>query len=43
MSQHDASHRNDDARRRGVRRTAWIVALTAIGVYVGFMLMAVLK
>jgi hypothetical protein len=43
MSQHDASLSNQDARRRGVRRTAWIVALVAVGVYAGFMVMAVVK
>jgi len=43
MSQPAASPRNDDARRRGVRRTVWIVGTTAVAVFVGFMLMAVLK
>jgi hypothetical protein len=43
MSKHDASLRNDDARRRGIRRTALAIALVAVGVYAGFMLMAVLK
>jgi len=35
-------HRNDaDARRRGARRTALWVAVIAVAVYVGFILMGV--
>ena len=33
---------NDPSRRRGVRRTAWAVAIVAVGIYVAFMLSAVL-
>jgi len=34
---------HDEAtRRRGVRRTAWAVAIVAVGVYVAFMLSAVI-
>jgi len=36
-------HRIDaDARRRGVRRTALLVATVAVAVYVGFILLGVL-
>ena len=34
--------RNDPIRRRGARRTAWILGLVAVGVYVAFMLSAVI-
>jgi len=33
---------NEASRRRGVRRTAWAVALVAVGVYVAFMLSAMI-
>lgn len=41
MSQPAAS-KNDATRRRGIRRTAWAVAFVAVGIYVAFMLSAVL-
>ena len=41
MSQPAAS-KDDQARRRGIRRTAWAVALVAVGVYVAFLLSAML-
>ena len=31
-----------ETRRRGIRRTAWAIGLVAVGVYVAFMLSAVL-
>ena len=42
MSKHDASHEISETRRRGLRRTAWVIGLVAVGVYVAFMLSAVL-
>ena len=35
--------RDDAARRRGVVRTAWIVGVIALAVYVGFILSGVLN
>jgi len=32
----------DAARRKGVRRTAWVVGLIAVGIYVAFLLTGVL-
>ena len=32
----------NQARRRGIRRTAWAVGLVALGIYVAFILSAVL-
>ena len=37
-----ASTQITEARRRGIRRTAWAIGLVAVGVYVAFMLSAVL-
>lgn len=34
---------NDASRRRGVRRTAWAIGLVAVGVYVAFLLSAVIQ
>ena len=34
--------KSDANRRRGIRRTAWAIGLVAAGVYVAFMLSAVL-
>ena len=34
---------NEDERRRRVRRTAIVLALVALGFYVGFIAMGVLK
>jgi hypothetical protein len=42
MSKPDASQPITETRRRGIRRTAWVIGLVAIGVYVAFMLSAVL-
>ena len=42
MSKHDASPQITESRRRGIRRTAWVIGLVAVGVYVAFMLSAVL-
>lgn len=42
MSKPNASHPITEARRRGIRRTAWVIGLVAVGVYVAFMLSAVL-
>jgi hypothetical protein len=42
MSKPDASQPITETRRRGIRRTAWAIGLVAIGVYVVFMLSAVL-
>ena len=42
MSKHDASPEISETRRRGIRRTAWVIGLVAVGVYVAFMLSAVL-
>jgi hypothetical protein len=42
MSKHDASTEISETRRRGIRRTAWAIGLVAVGVYVAFMLSAVL-
>jgi hypothetical protein len=42
MSKHDASHQISETRRRGIRRTAWAIGLVAVGVYVAFMLAAVM-
>lgn len=36
------ANKTDDTRRRGIRRTAWAVAIVAVGIYVAFMLSAVL-
>lgn len=33
----------DLQRRRGVRRTAWLVALVAVAIYGGFMLRALVS
>ena len=42
MSKHDARQEIPETRRRGIRRTAWVIGLVAVGVYVAFMLAAVL-
>lgn len=42
MSTQPAPDRNDPARRRGIRRTAWGIGLVAVGIYLAFMLSAVL-
>ena len=42
MSKPTASQPLTDTRRRGIRRTAWAIGLVAVGVYVAFMLGAVL-
>lgn len=42
MSQQPASNQTTEARRRGIRRTAWAIGAVAVGVYVVFMLSAVL-
>ena len=42
MSQQPAHHEISETRRRGIRRTAWVIGLVAVGVYVAFMLSAVL-
>jgi hypothetical protein len=42
MSKPTASHEMTETRRRGIRRTAWVIGLVAVGVYVAFMLSAVL-
>ena len=31
-----------DTRRRGVRRTAWVVGLVAVGIYAAFLLSVML-
>jgi len=36
------ANKTHDTRRRGIRRTAWAVAIVAVGIYVAFMLSAVL-
>jgi uncharacterized membrane protein (DUF485 family) len=33
----------DDARRRRTRRNAWLLALVALAIYVGFILSGVMK
>jgi hypothetical protein len=33
----------DDAKRRRIRRNAWLLALTALAIYVAFILSGVLK
>ncbi|WP_265468697.1 hypothetical protein [Arenimonas daejeonensis] len=42
MSKPNASPQITESRRRGIRRTAWVIGLVAVGVYVAFMLSAVL-
>ena len=42
MSQQPARPEISETRRRGIRRTAWVIGLVAVGVYVAFMLSAVL-
>lgn len=42
MSPQPARHEIPETRRRGIRRTAWVIGLVAVGVYVAFMLSAVL-
>lgn len=34
---------NDESRRRGIRRTAWILAVVAAGIFVAFLLSAVIE
>ena len=34
---------NDESRRRGIRRTAWILGLVAAGIFVAFVLSAVIE
>ena len=41
MTQPDAT-KTEASRRRGIRRTAWAVGLVAVGVYVAFMLAAMI-
>lgn len=41
MTQPDTT-KTEASRRRGIRRTAWAVGLVAVGVYVAFMLSAVI-
>lgn len=41
MTQPD-TNQTEVSRRRGVRRTAWAVGLVAVGVYVAFMLAAMI-
>lgn len=36
------ANKTDETRRRGIRRTAWAIAFVAVGIYVAFMLSAVL-
>jgi hypothetical protein len=33
----------DDAKRRRIRRNAWVLALVALAIYVGFILSGVMK
>lgn len=42
MRTNPAPDRNDPARRRRIRRTAWAAGLAAVGVYLAFMLSAVI-
>ena len=42
MTQPANNSKTDATRRRGIRRTAWAVALVAAGVYVAFLLSAML-
>lgn len=42
MNKTPAPDLKDPSRRRGARRTAWILGLVAVGVYVAFLLSAVL-
>ena len=42
MNKPTASQPTPESRRRGIRRTAWVIGLVAVGVYVAFMLSAVL-